>query len=89
MAYLLVRHTVEDYATWQSVFDDHEGLRKAGGSTSARVFQSADNPNEIVTLLEWDQVDNARRFAGSEDLRRAMEEAGVVGRPDVLFLEEV
>lgn len=89
MAYLLVRHTVEDYATWRSVFDDHEGLRKAGGSSGARIFQSGDNPNEIVTLLEWDQLENARRFAGSEDLRRAMKEAGVLGPPDALFLEEV
>jgi quinol monooxygenase YgiN len=88
MAYLLVRHTAEDYSKWRPVFDDHEGMRKAGGSKSARVFRNADNPNEIVLLMEWDDVENARRFASSDDLRQAMERAGVVGRPEALFLEE-
>jgi len=89
MAYLLVRHAVKDYAQWRSVFDNNESLRAAGGAKAARVFQSAADPNQIVTLIEWDQIDNARRFAASEDLRKAMEQAGVVGPPDVLLVEEV
>lgn len=88
MAYLLVRHTADDYSKWRPVFDDHEAMRKAGGSKSARVFRNADNPNEIVLLMEWDEIERAREFGTSEDLRQAMEKAGVVGRPDVLFLEE-
>jgi heme-degrading monooxygenase HmoA len=47
------------------------------------------DPNELVILLEWDSSENARRFADAEDLREAMQRAGVADRPDVYVLEEV
>ena len=40
-------------------------------------------------LLEWDNLQNAQAFAGSAGLQTAMEKAGVVGQPDILFLEEI
>jgi hypothetical protein len=39
--------------------------------------------------VEWDSLENARRFADAEDLREAMQRAGVTDEPDVYFLEEV
>jgi hypothetical protein len=42
-----------------------------------------------VILLEWDEMDKARQFAQSEELREAMERAGVADQPDVYFLNEV
>jgi hypothetical protein len=33
-------------------------------------------------------LDNARRYAESPELREAMERAGVIGKPEILFLEE-
>ena len=53
-----------------------------------QVFRSAENPNEVVILLEWDSLENARRFTQSDDLRAAMQRAGVTGPPDIYFLEE-
>jgi heme-degrading monooxygenase HmoA len=88
MPYLLVRHKVEDYARWRPMYDEHAATRKAGGSTGGRVFRSADNPNEVVILLEWDDLEKARQFAQSEDLRQTMQRAGVVDQPDVYFLNE-
>jgi hypothetical protein len=42
----------------------------------------------VVILLEWDDLEKARQFAQSEDLRQAMQRAGVVDQPDVYFLNE-
>lgn len=89
MAYLLVRHRVNDYEAWKPVFDQHGAVRKASGSRGGRLFRSADDPNNLVLLLEWDSLENARQFAQSEDLRQAMQRAGVADQPDVYFLEEV
>ena len=89
MPYILVRHTVQDYAKWKTVYDEHGATRRANGSRGAQLFRSADNPNEMVILMEWDDLQKARQFAGSADLRQAMESAGVVDRPDVSFLEEI
>ena len=88
MAYILVRHNVEDYSKWKPVFDKHSNLRSKNGSKGGKVFQSADNPDEVFVLLEWDSLDNARNFAQSDNLKEAMQEAGVVGMPDIYFIEE-
>ena len=91
MPYLLVRHKVEDYARWRPIYDEHAATRKAGGasgSASGQVFRSAVNPNELVILLEWDDLEKARQFAQSEELRQTMQRAGVVDQPDVYFLNE-
>jgi hypothetical protein len=88
MPYLLVRHRVNDFATWKAVFDEQAKTRKASGSKGGYLFRNADNPSEVVIALEWDRVENARRFVASPDLRATMERAGVVDRPDVYFLNE-
>ena len=90
MPYLLVRHKVEDYERWKPVFDhDHGATRKLGGSKGGWILRNAGDPNELVILLEWDSSENTRRFADAEDLREAMQRAGVADRPDVYVLEEV
>jgi heme-degrading monooxygenase HmoA len=88
MSYVLVQHSVEDYAKWKLVFDDQES-RQAAGSKGGFVFRNADDPNKITVLLEWDNLDNARAFAGSDDLRESMQRAGLTEQPNVSFLEEV
>ena len=89
MPFILVRHKVEDYARWKPVFDDHTATRGAGGSKGGRLFRNSDDPNEVIVLLEWDDLEKARQFAGSDDLRETMQRAGVSDRPDVYFLDEV
>jgi heme-degrading monooxygenase HmoA len=89
MPNLLVRHKVEDYKKWKPVFDAHGAARKTAGSKGGRLLRSAEDPNEITILLEWHTLQKARAFAQSDDLRNAMQRAGVVGKPDVHFLEEL
>ncbi len=37
-------------------------------------------------LLEWDDLERARLFADSDDLREAMARSGVTDHPDIWFL---
>jgi quinol monooxygenase YgiN len=89
MATFIVHHTVEDYAKWKPVFDQHAATRKAAGSKGGTLYRSADNPNELLIVWEWDSLANARKFSESPDLREVMQKAGVVGRPDIHFLERI
>ncbi|SNQ58956.1 antibiotic biosynthesis monooxygenase [Candidatus Methanoperedens nitratireducens] len=89
MVYLLVRHKVKDYSKWKTVFDEHATTRKSSGSRGGRLFRNADNPDEIVILFEWENIEKARKFVRSEDLQKTMQQAGVSDKPDVYFLEEV
>jgi hypothetical protein len=89
MPYLLVRHKVQDYAAWKPVFDKHGATRRRSGSKGGYLFRNATDPNELVILLEWGDLEQARQFAQSEGLRPAMQRAGVADQPDVYFLEEL
>ena len=89
MAYLLIRHKDKDYEKWKTVFDGHSATRKTSGSKGGRLFRNADNPNEILVFFEWDNLEKAKKFAQSEDLKKTMQQAGVIDKPDVYFLEEI
>ena len=88
MPCLLIRHTVQDYTTWKAVFDEQADVRRANGSQGGWLFRSTES-GEVLVLLEWDDLERARLFADSDDLREAMARAGVTDRPDIWFLEDV
>ena len=88
MPYVLVRHKVEDYEKWRPAYDEHGATRKTSGCKGTQVFRNAENPNEIVMLLEWDNLENARQLVQSEDLREAMQRSGVTDQPDIYFLDD-
>lgn len=88
MPYFLVRHKVKDYAKWKQVFDEHGSVRRTVGSKGGFVYRNSDNPNEVFLLLEVSDLQKGREFARSEDLRKTMERAGVIDKPDVYFLGE-
>jgi len=86
---LVVRHKVEDYAKWKTAFDEGIAMRKAGGEKSYQILHTNDDPNDLMLLFEWDNLDNARKFMQSEELRAVMQRAGVSKDVDISFLEEV
>ena len=86
MATAVVKMQVESYEKWKPVFDEAGELRRSHGVLSHRVLQGADNPNEIVVVSEWPSVDAARGFQSDPKLREAMQRAGVIGAPEVMWI---
>lgn len=89
LTYVLVIHRVEDYAKWKSLYDEDGAIRKAKGSKGAQLLRNTNDPNHLVVMTEWDDLDSAKNFVESEDLSKTMQEATVVGRPAVFYLEEI
>jgi hypothetical protein len=89
VATLYVRHPVMDYAKWRRAFDDHNAVRERYGISVNRVQHSAGNPLEIIISLEAKDLARAREFVDSDDLRNAMMRAGVAGRPEIWYAEEI
>jgi heme-degrading monooxygenase HmoA len=89
MPHMMVHHKVRDFTQWKPFFDRHESTRKAGGSKRAQVFQNIDDPTDVFIVMEWDSLENAKKFAMSDDVKKTMEQAGVIGNPHVHFLEDV
>jgi len=86
MTHLLVRHNVADFAKWKPVYDAHLTARQNAGLREKNLLRSVDNPNEVVLLFKAEDLRRAQAFTESSDLRDAMQKAGVVGKPDILFL---
>lgn len=88
MVHLLVHHKVEDYTKFKTAFDGHAAFRSQNGSKGGKVFQDASNPNDLFILLEWDNLENAQKFAQADNLKEAMQSAGVLGMSEIYFVEE-
>lgn len=72
MAYLHVKSTVEDYDEWKSDFEGYHAQRAEHGGQSYQLFQTTDDPNEIIVLIEFDDEESARGWneylQGEEEL---------------------
>ena len=89
MATLFVRHTVSDYKAWRKVYDEFAPVQKAKGVTAKAVYQAAENANDITVTHDFATLDAAHAFANSEDLKKGMQSAGVVGAPTIWFTNKV
>jgi heme-degrading monooxygenase HmoA len=88
MIHVIIRHKVADYGQWKQVFDSHLNSRMAAGENGSRVFHSLEDPRDVTVFSDWDSIEHARRFIGSDDLKAAMKKAGVVGDPDINYLQD-
>jgi hypothetical protein len=85
MTTLFVRHTVADYAVWRRIFDGFAATQKRLGVTDKAVYQSADNENDVTVTHDFATLESARAFAGSSELKAAMNDAGVTSAPTIWF----
>ena len=59
-ATLLVRHEVEDYGAWRSVYESVDGLRKEHGCTEAEVLVNPVDKNDVYTVHRFPTVEQAQ-----------------------------
>lgn len=87
MGYILIRHEVNDFNKWKTVYDDHKSIRDKAGLHELYLLQNKYNHNEVVILFEAKNDNRALDFIESQDLKEAMKRAGVVGTPEIRLLE--
>ena len=87
MIHMLVRHKVADFAKWKLVYDAHGSARQNAGLKEEHLLRNVDDPNEVIVLFSAEDLEKAKAFAASGDLRQAMQKAGVSDKPDVYFLK--
>jgi len=85
-SFLLVRHKVRDFSEWKRGYDAHLPKRTQAGLTEKHLLRSASDSNEVVLLFEAKDLNRAKAFAESADLRETMQKAGVLDKPDIYFL---
>ena len=60
--------------------------RQKAGLTEKHLLHDTDDSNNLVLLFEADDIQKAKEFAASADLRETMQKAGVIDKPDIYFL---
>jgi quinol monooxygenase YgiN len=86
---MFVRHTVSDYDAWKRVYDEFAPVRKEKGVTGASVHRDPEDANTLIITHQFADMDAARAFAGSEELKSAMANSGVTGPPEIWFGTDV
>lgn len=89
MPYLLVRQKVEDYNKWYKVFKSHEEAQINAGLKDLQLLQDASDPNTIVCIFRIDDLEKARAFTQAPQAIEAQTQSGVIGKPEVLLLNEI
>ena len=88
-AALIVRHRVANFEAWKTVFDSMTEVRRAHGWIATIMYRDATDPNLVTIVNRVKDLDGAKRYGASAELRAGMAKAGVQGAPDVTFVEEV
>ena len=83
MASMIIHHSVRDYAAWRPGYDAHESSRVAAGITDCRVYRNVEDTNDIVIVANVSDLAKARAWTASDDLKTAMQKAGVLGAPTI------
>ena len=80
---LFVRHEVNDYAVWRAVYNNFSKTRRNLGVTAQEVYRSSENPNDVTVIHDFKNIDQAKAFVSSPDLKAAMDKAGIKGTPQI------
>ena len=81
MAFIYVRHRVNDFNQWKTAFDGDEANRKAAGITGHYIQRDPDDANLIIVAMPIASMAAAKAMASSEELHQTMMKAGVEGQP--------
>jgi len=89
MAYGFYRFSIEDYDRWKEVFDADGVNRARASGKGGMIFRNRADPDELIVLLEYADAAKMQAFSRRPELREAMGRAGIIGPPDIAFLELV
>ena len=83
---VIVTHEVKEYTSWRKVYDADEPNRKMMGFKVLGVYRDAKSPNWVSIIGTFPNAGAVDAFMASPKLKEAMENAGVLGKPDVKVL---
>jgi len=80
-----INHEVKDWGAWRQAYDEHQSNREEAGLEELDVLRDLDNRNEVMIILRSRNHETARDFSSSNDLKEAMERAGVGTEPQIWY----
>ena len=85
-----VTHKVKDFDSWLKGYDaEGKEARAAHGMVDIGLGRGIDDPNMVYLLFGVTDMEKAKARANSPELKKIMTDAGVVGKPELVFYREV
>lgn len=88
MTSILIQVKVQDYTKWRAVYDENASSRASHGMGWGKVYRNSDDANSIAIFLEITDMEKARAYADSDELKQAQMKGGVIPPPTVTWLNE-
>ncbi len=88
-AAMIVGYQVADFDAWKAVFDDNEQRRIDHGFLGHHVNRAEGDPNSVALYLAVGDVDGAKAFVASDDLKSVMQKAGITSQPEFMWMTPV
>jgi hypothetical protein len=71
MAWIYVRHRVEDYSKWKEGFDSTADFKRSHSWKGYRLFAVEGDNTNVFVMEEFETAEQAHEFLGSDYLREA------------------
>jgi heme-degrading monooxygenase HmoA len=88
VAAMVVIHKVADFDKWKAVYDGFDEARQKAGIIGEAVNRDMKDENNVIVLHQAENIDALKAFVESEDLKKAMKEAGVEGKPTIIMVNQ-
>ncbi|HSN59619.1 MAG TPA: hypothetical protein VLR49_01700 [Ferruginibacter sp.] len=82
-------HKVKDWDAWKKEFDSHKQVRIDAGLTDRAVGYSVGDNHMVTVVCAVTDMEKAKAFMASKDLKDKMAAAGVEGPPTIYFYDVV
>lgn len=89
MATIIVTHEVKDFDAWKPGFDSDDANRQNAGISNLSLYRDAFNPNIVTLIADAANIEVIMGMFTNPQMQEMMATAGVVGTPEVKFLNKV
>ncbi|HTE30315.1 MAG TPA: hypothetical protein VK666_08070, partial [Chryseolinea sp.] len=86
---VVIMQKVANYGKWKAAYDGHDTARLASGLHNYVVARGITDTNTVMVALRIDDVEKAKAFGASKNLKDVMKSAGVIGAPTIDYFENV
>lgn len=83
--YMIIKQPIGDLAQFLEQFKALQPLRKEHGMTDIDMLHSADEPNKVIIMIEYENLEHAKAYWDSKGLAEARKKAGVVHRSEQVW----
>ena len=84
---VIVSLKVADFDDWKATFDAHASAREEAG-INAKAYQNIDDPNNPIAIGTASSKEEFLAFFTTPEIQEDQKKAGILGPPEVTFLEE-